>query len=410
MTSTTGPANLPPMQSGERTNERFNAPLHSLPPLSDTQPSPYKPSLTPSPSPLRPHVLAKHRLTAWTPASRAPANPLDEEERVRQVLSAGWDESTLRAYGSGLLSFHVFCDTKNISEEDRTPTSANLLSLFIAALAGTLSASAIANYVAGLRAWHILNRLDWRVNDDEVKILMRAAHKAAPPSTKKPKRTPFTVAIITEIRSHLNMNNPLHRAAYACLTTAFYATARLGELTVPNLDSFNAKLHPTRANLETIVDRSGVQTTVLHLPKTKTSQSGEDIYWTKQDDVTDPVSALDRHFTLNNPPPNAHIFAYPHNNSFRPLTKRNFLSVTNAAAKAAGRGSLQGHGIRIGSTLEYLLRGLTFEAMKAKGRWASEAFSVYITQHAEVLAQHTHRGDIHHPLNSQQAISRARRR
>ncbi|XP_006464048.1 hypothetical protein AGABI2DRAFT_51604, partial [Agaricus bisporus var. bisporus H97] len=271
---------------------------------------PYKPSLTPFPSALRPHVLAKHRLVNWIPAPLPPPNPLDAEDRVRQVLIAGWDESTLNVYGTGLLTFHVFCDYKEIDEVNRTPISPDLLSLFIAALAGTYSASSIANYVAGLKAWHILNKLDWRVNDDEVKVLMRAAQKTAPPTAKRPKRTPFTTTIISTIHDHLNMRNPLHIAVYACLTTAFYATARLGELTVPNLNAFNSAVHPTRANLEDVTDRSGNKTTILHLPKSKTSPTGEDIYWTKQSGLTDPVTALEAHLDRNNPPADAHLFAY----------------------------------------------------------------------------------------------------
>ena len=47
---------------------------------------------------------------------------------------------------------------------------------------------------------------------------------------------------------------------------------------------------------------------------------------------------------------------------------------------------MQGHGIRIGSTLEYLLRGIPFDVMKVKGRWASDAFLIYLTKHAQILA------------------------
>jgi hypothetical protein len=389
---------------------KFNFPIAKDRPHPLPAPPPYKPSLTPKPSPLRPHVLAKKRISSWAPASRSQPNPLDEEERVRQVLEAGWDESTLATYGTGLLTYQVFCDHKGIMEIDRTPISSDLLSIFIAALAGSYSHSTIANYVAGLRAWHLLNKLEWSPNDEEVKILLRAAQKTSPLSSKKPKRTPFTITIIATIHSFLDLRNPLHIAVYACLTTAFFATARLGEFTVPNLSAFDPSLYPTRANLETISDRANIATTILHLPKTKTAPSGEDVYWTAQEGITDPVAALAAHLILNNPPPDAHIFAYPLNGSFRPLTKRNFLFVINTAAKRAGLGTLQGHGIRIGSTLEYLLRGLSFEAMKTKGRWASEAFTVYITRHAEVLAQHTHLGDIQHPLASQPSASRARRR
>ena len=56
------------------------------------------------------------------------------------------------------------------------------------------------------------------------------------------------------------------------------------------------------------------------------------------------------------------------------------------AATKANLEPLQGHGIHIGSTLEYLLRGVPFEVIKVKGRWASDAFLIYLTKHAQILA------------------------
>jgi hypothetical protein len=46
---------------------------------------------------------------------------------------------------------------------------------------------------------------------------------------------------------------------------------------------------------------------------------------------------------------------YRANRTCRPLTKNKFLERVAGAAHAAGLDPLQGHGIRIGSTLEYLL-------------------------------------------------------
>ncbi|KAH9056236.1 hypothetical protein EDB87DRAFT_1540129, partial [Lactarius vividus] len=46
---------------------------------------------------------------------------------------------------------------------------------------------------------------------------------------------------------------------------------------------------------------------------------------------------------------------------------------------------LQGHGIRIGSTLEYLLRGMPFDVMKAKGQWAGDSFLLYLQKHAIII-------------------------
>lgn len=45
----------------------------------------------------------------------------------------------------------------------------------------------------------------------------------------------------------------------------------------------------------------------------------------------------------------------------------------------------QGHGIRIGAVLEYLLRGMPFDVMKSKGRRASDSFRRYRRKHAQIL-------------------------
>jgi hypothetical protein len=47
---------------------------------------------------------------------------------------------------------------------------------------------------------------------------------------------------------------------------------------------------------------------------------------------------------------------------------------------------LQGHGIRVGATLEYLLRGVPLEVMKVLGCWASDAFILYLRKHAQIMA------------------------
>ena len=126
--------------------------------------------------------------------------------------------------------------------------------------------------------------------------------------------------------------------------------------------------------------------TVLHIPHTKVSQQGKDICWAKQDRLIDPNMALAHHLKVNNPPQEGHLFAYHHKNRHRPLTKSKFLAELTKAARAAGLEPLQGHGIRIGSTLEYLLRGVPFDVMKVKGRWSSDAFMLYLRKHAQILA------------------------
>ncbi|KIJ60482.1 hypothetical protein HYDPIDRAFT_53896, partial [Hydnomerulius pinastri MD-312] len=70
----------------------------------------------------------------------------------------------------------------------------------------------------------------------------------------------------------------------------------------------------------------------------------------------------------------------------RPLTRTEFIKRITAAAQKAELPELKGHGIRIGGTLLYLLRGVPFDVVKTMGRWSSEAFTLYLRQHAMIMA------------------------
>ncbi|KAJ7594802.1 hypothetical protein C8J56DRAFT_777793 [Mycena floridula] len=72
--------------------------------------------------------------------------------------------------------------------------------------------------------------------------------------------------------------------------------------------------------------------------------------------------------------------------ALRPLTKSAFIEGLTKVVHAAGLDPLQGHGIQISSTLEYLLQSTPLEAVKLKGRWQSDAFHVYLHRHAQIMA------------------------
>ncbi|KAF8951390.1 DNA breaking-rejoining enzyme [Flammula alnicola] len=375
--------------------ERFNTTIALNTASSKSRPAPYAKDLQPLPSAHRPHVLARERLRLWLPlnrrntldASGTPTNlaPADLQ-RIQEVLENAWAESTRESYGTGLLIYHVFCDRKVISEQQKAPASPILIASFIATIAGAYSGKSISNYVYGVRAWHILHGINWNVDDAEITTLLKAAEKATPASSKRKKRTPYTPDFISAIRSKLDLNNPLHAAVYACLTTSFYSAARLGEFTVRRLDAFNPAIHVKPSDVRDDQDRNGLKSTVFHIPRTKTAINGEDVSWSMQHGDTDPEAAFHKHTEVNQPPREGPLFAYRHKNTHRPLTKTKFLEVVRKAAKEAGLEPRQGHGIRIGATLEYLLRGVPFDVMKTKGRWASDAFIGYLTKHAQILA------------------------
>lgn len=191
---------------------------------------------------------------------------------------------------------------------------------------------------------------------------------------------------MTNLLQKLNLNDPIDAAVGSCLTTAFYSIARAGEFTVPNLTSFDPAAHVKRSDIRHEKDRNGLDTTVFHLPRTKTSHNGEDVFWAKQQGITDPEAALENHLRINDPPHQGALFSYRCKNAHRPLTKAKFTSRLTQAAKDAGLNPLQGHAIRIGATLEYLLRNVPFDVVKTMGRWASDAFQLYLRNHAQILA------------------------
>jgi hypothetical protein len=90
---------------------------------------------------------------------------------------------------------------------------------------------------------------------------------------------------------------------------------------------------------------------------------------------------------INNPraAKDVHLFAYHYKDQLRPLTKPAFIKCLALAAREAGKEPHQGHGIRIGATLFYLLHGMPIEAMKVMGRWSSDALLRYLRKHAQIL-------------------------
>ena len=118
-----------------------------------------------------------------------------------------------------------------------------------------------------------------------------------------------------------------------------------------------------------VEDRNGLTQTELHLPWTKAAkEKGEKIYWAQQEGSSDPKAALANHLRINKPPVNRHLFAYKLGKGSRPMTRDSFIAHIHKIAKANNLPPMAGHGIRVGSTLEYLLRGISFDIVKFKGR------------------------------------------
>lgn len=158
---------------------------------------------------------------------------------------------------------------------------------------------------------------------NELKAVLDGAVAAAPESSKRPKWLPFTPAYLAIIREHLDLNSLLDAAIFACLTTTFYAIARLGEFTVNAIKEFDLKKHITRSGISKTADHNGLPVTKFHLPSTKCSPNeGEDAYWAMQEGPSDPSAALENHLRINPANSDAHLFAWKHAKGLRPLSKK----------------------------------------------------------------------------------------
>jgi hypothetical protein len=321
-------------------------------------------------SPLRLQCPAKERLHHWRPvASRVPLDSLGQPQpltpamltRVEDVLHTAWAPNTAETYGTGLTAFHWFCDQADIAEVDRAPASRELLEVFASALAGVYSPSTISNYLAGVRAWHIIHGLELNSHKPTMDALLKAAVIMSPPDAQRAKRPPLRLEKIAAIKTLLDLSKPLDLAVFACLTTTFWGTAHLGEFTLPDKIHFDAATHIARSAVRQVTDRDGNVAWVFRVPRTKTEVTGEDIYWAAQPSSTaDLLQALQDHFRVNDPPAEGHLFAYKHGTSHRPLRKKKFLGRINDLLMKEKRETVQGHSIRTGSTLEYLLCGMSF--------------------------------------------------
>lgn len=253
-------------------------------------PRPYTIGLTPALSPLRPHCFAKDRIQLWKPANERKITDEDGKiisfptldlTRIEEVMVNAWKPTTLATYGTGLLLYIIWCDMKGISELDRAPVNAVVAGAFIATIVGSYSGSAVANFLYGLRAWHLVHGLTWKINKLEMDGLLKAAITLAPETSKRKKRRPYTIDFINKILEQLDPDDPFDAATRSCLLTTFYSAARVGETTVPTLNAFNPRLHVKPTNVRDIVTREGRQMTEITLPTTKSAPQGETIQYAK---------------------------------------------------------------------------------------------------------------------------------
>ena len=188
------------------------------------------------------------------------------------------------------------------------------------------------------------------------------------------------------IFGRLNLTKPLDVSVTSCFSMIFYSVAHTGEFMLPTLSTFNPMWHVKPSNISNRLDCNNLEVTVFHLPKTKCSSAGEDGVWSCQNRITDSKVTLENHFQIKNLPADGPFFTYRHVKGLHPLTEKVFLDRINVITSMLGEDSLKGHRICISGTFEFLLQEMLFDVMKSLGCWTSEAFMLYLHQHATIIA------------------------
>ncbi|KAG2048702.1 hypothetical protein BDR06DRAFT_895000, partial [Suillus hirtellus] len=308
-------------------------------------------------------------------------------DRILDIIGSSWALSTKEMYGAGLLVFHVFCNTNSITEDKRCPVTPTILLTFLSSCAGSYLDLALANYVAGLRAWHLLHSRPWLVSPNELKAMLEGVKAITPTSSKQLKCLSFMPHALSSIHDHLDLKQLLDAAVYACLTTTFYCIARLGKFTVKTVKSYNPTKYIARRGVSETTDRHGHLVMKFKIPSMKSAPlTGEDMLWAEKEGLFDPKEALLNHFHINPTNDNTHLFVWKHPKGLRPLLKKEVLKWISPIAAHANLPELKGHRLCIGSTLEYLLGGIPFKVVKSIGRWSSDAFTLYLRDHVIILA------------------------
>ncbi|KAE8232282.1 hypothetical protein CF326_g2688 [Tilletia indica] len=391
---------VPPAPSHRTTPALSQPPLAATTPANKPSPTPDDPTsrsptrtftpkaITVRDHPNRPQDIPGHlRFETWVP--QYPPGVKPQPAAVRKVLVASFALGTKKNYSTALAQWHNFCDRHSVPEADRGPAKVELIELWIANEAGDKSGGYLKDWLAALRAWHTINNIAWRVDENRVTLLRRGVKVVQPPP--KPKRPAMTAQWLHAIINAADFNDPQELAVATVATCGLWGLFRLGELVLTAVKDFNPRHHVTRAHLKNeLVPISGVPTLVVtvNLPRTKTEADGEAVTLTPQDHPGDPVGLLHL-FLQRNPVPDpatTPLFSFWKQGALQALTRATHLRVLDKLASRAKLKSVAGHSMRIGGCTALLLRGIPPDKVMLHGRWNSDSFKKYIREHASILA------------------------
>lgn len=208
--------------------------------------------------------------TRYKPAEMLNASFIQDErwqERIGDVVSHTWAESTSAKYRSRIKEYQRFCAELKILKNLWLPASDDILCAFAANMAGKNAGKTVRNDLAAIRAWHIQNNLPWEQISTRLNYVLRGCEKLTPADARKEPQKPVTAEMLRFLIDTLDRNDKADLAILFVTSACFWGQLCGGELCPKSPSIFNPSFIPSVKHLS-LPDAKNARK--LHLPSTKT--------------------------------------------------------------------------------------------------------------------------------------------
>jgi len=332
-----------------------------------------------------PRELVMYYLVPYPPPPASSSFDLETLQQRALVLFNIVGLKTLKAYGGTIIRFLDFCEKQKIPLGKRFPTDPKVMDMFLSSFATKVRADTVRKYADAFKMWHTINRQPFPLSSAALKTTIKGLRAVQPAGRSQ--RPPATYKDLIALHEDLDQSDPPNICLFAAATTAFFAMARSGDVTIPDRDAFDPEKHANGSSISFFpATRDFPEYATIKLPFDKVLEKEGDtliIVSQSMDPRIDPIAALRKHIEVNSPSPSDFLFSSIPRSTYKgtaaryPLTKDHFMNTTNDVLRKRGRRLLSGHSWRIGGATQYLLAGVHPDFIKVVGRWRSDAFLVY---------------------------------
>ena len=295
----------------------------------------------------------------------------------------------MKTYQAGHRRYSSFCTRAQVTP---LPTTEHILMLFTAHLAKEgLSHQTIKVYLSAIQNLHVTTGLynEFAIAfTPHLELMLKGIKKESIKSNPPLTRLPITIDIMRSIQNVLSRAPERHDniLMWAACCTAFFVLLRCSEFTIPSQTGYDPTVHLSVADIS--VD--SIITTPLIYVKIKQSKTdpfhkGATECLVKTEKIICPVVAMLPYLATRKDKPGP-LFILK-DGTF--LTRSNFTTLLRTTLKSAGIDSSKfaSHSFRNGAATTAADVGMADVHIKMLGRWASEAYQVYVKTPPAKLAK-----------------------